>query len=215
MLYKYMKSEHAKMFLEDGLLRIGTLYDFKKNETFNDAVGDRREGLHFPFISFDEPRRIEDMTQTERGFVNNIINMSSGVSFSSVSVGRTVTSSDYYIYCLTTMPSKKTMEFFECDTCVGIPNPRYFFRTLTRQMHKYVHSQVWRGPITYTDKQFHLSQDTGLHPATTKDPKFEYQKEYRGIWNACEKIVESGELSPFLINAPKAVDGCRIVEIKR
>lgn len=215
MLYKYMKSEHSKMFLKDGLLRIGTLFDFKKNETFNQAVGDRREGSHFPYITFDEPRSIEDMTPTEKGFVSNIINMQSGVSFSSVSIGQIVTSSDYFIYCLTTIPSKKTMEFFECDTCIEIPNPRYFFRTLTREMHEYVESQVWRGPINYIDKEYHLSQDSGLHPATTKDPSFEYQKEYRGIWIPNKKIIESGELSPFLINAPKAVKGCRLVNLKK
>ena len=43
-LYKYLKKEYAEKLLNDGIFRIGTLYDFRCEESLGAVVGDRQEG---------------------------------------------------------------------------------------------------------------------------------------------------------------------------
>jgi hypothetical protein len=45
-LYKYMKQEHVDMFLEDGLIRLGTLFEFRNEEFHGSAAGDADEGKY-------------------------------------------------------------------------------------------------------------------------------------------------------------------------
>ena len=39
-----MKRRHARSFLRDGLIRIGTLYDFRDEEQHGSEIGDKDEG---------------------------------------------------------------------------------------------------------------------------------------------------------------------------
>jgi len=42
--YKYLSFEHAEMMVNDGQIRLGTLYEYRNIEKYNPEVGDKNEG---------------------------------------------------------------------------------------------------------------------------------------------------------------------------
>lgn len=211
MFYKYMKAEHAKMFFHNGKIRIGTLLDFKKNENFNSAVGDKNEGSHFPNLPIIGTLTYENLSSKDAYFLNGIIKMSPGSSMSGITIEREIQSNDYYMYCLATKPSREAMQAFECDTCIEIGNISAFLDAITRKIRGKANLLEWKGKVTYLDKRYHHSQETGLNPAITKDLKYSYQNEYRALWKPKDGLEKN--LKPFFINAPKAIRLCRIIKI--
>lgn len=213
MLYKYIKSEHAEMFFHNGTLRIGTLLDFKRNEDFNKAIGDSNEGSHFPFMDTDQTLYPDEMTESQSKFLEGFINMGPGSSMTGLKLVREISSEDYYIFCMTTEPSRKAMEEFNCDKCIEIENPDLFINALTRKIRKTAGDMAWHGEITYMDKEYSYLTETTLHPAQTKDIEYSYQKEYRAIWCRRNGTPIDTILSPLFIKAPKAIKHCRLIKL--
>ncbi|HCX4700527.1 TPA: hypothetical protein PRU86_004251 [Escherichia coli] len=213
MLYKYIKSEHAEMFFANGTLRIGTLYDFKKNEAFNKAIGDNKEGSHFPFMDTDQTLHADQMTDSQSAFLAGFISMGAGSSITGINLVQEITSEDFYIFCMTTEPSRKAMEEFNCDKCIEILNPNSFISALTRKIKRTAGDLAWQGEITYMDKEYSYLTETKLHPAQTKDIEYSYQKEYRAIWRRRNSTPNDITLSPFFIKAPKAIKHCRLIKL--
>ncbi|MFW7206616.1 hypothetical protein ACMGGQ_12555 [Enterobacter sp. BNK-13] len=213
MLYKYIKSEHAEMFFQNGTLRIGTLLDFKKNETFNEAIGDKKEGSHFPFMGIDQTLYIDEMTESQSSFLSGFMDLGAGSSITGMKLVREISSEDFYVFCMTTEPSRKAMNEFDCDTCIEIFNPILFINALTNKIRRTAGDMVWHGEITYMDKEYPYFIDAKLHPAQTKDIKYSYQKEYRAIWQRRSVTPVDTILSPIFIKAPKAIKHCRVIKI--
>ncbi|MEG5938846.1 hypothetical protein UXO69_05125 [Enterobacter hormaechei] len=212
-LYKYMKSEYAETFLKNGTLRIGTLMDFKKNENFNEAIGDKNEGSHFPQIDFQGKTYTANLNNSQKSFLKGALELPSGSFMSGFSVVREITSKDFYVYCLTIEPSRKAMDVFECDTCIEISNPLNFLSLLTKKVSEKSRGLSWHGPVSYLDKHYQYDNDPGYHPATTKDIKYSYQKEYRFIWHSRMGSNKDIVLEPFYIKVPKAIKQCRIIRL--
>lgn len=212
-LYKYMKSEHAEMFFRNGTLRIGTLFDFKKNENFNEAVGDKHEGSHYPYMDVVEPIYSGNMNSLQKSFLKGAISLAPGASISNLKIVREVTSSDFFVFCMTTEPSRDAMEEFECDICIEIADPTSFIKALTRKVKSKTGDLAWHGHVTYMRKDYPYMKETGLHPACTKDERYMYQKEYRAIWHARKNSSECVILSPLFIKAPKLIKYCREIRL--
>ena len=49
-LYKYLKREHAKMMVQEGTIRIGTLLDSTNVEKYGHAIGDAQEGIRTKIV---------------------------------------------------------------------------------------------------------------------------------------------------------------------
>lgn len=212
-LYKYMKSEHAEMFFHNGTLRIGTLLDFKKNEDFNEAIGDKNEGSHYPFMNIDQTLRFGEMTPSQASFFKGAIDGVTGLSITGIKFVREVRSCDFYVYCMTTEPSRSAMEEFECDTCIEIADPMAFLRALTRKVRLQAGDLAWYGNVTYMNKEYPYTLESGLHPASTKDEHYSYQKEFRAIWRARNGSPEGTVLSPLFVRVPKSIKNCRFIKL--
>lgn len=213
MLYKYIKSEHAESFFKNGTLRIGTLFDFKRNESFNKAIGDNNEGSHFPFMDTDQTLYADEMTESQSKFLDGFINMGAGSSISGINLVREISSEDFYIFCMTTKPSRKAMEEFNCDRCIEVLNPHSFISALTRKIKRTAGDLAWQGEITYMDKAYSYLSEVKLHPAQTKDIHYSYQKEYRAIWHRRNGLPIDTILKPLFIRAPKAIKHCRLIKL--
>lgn len=211
-LYKYMKSEHVETFFHNGKLRIGTLLDFKRNEAFNAAVGDKNEGSHFPFIAV-ENIKVDDMNSKQHDFFKGAIEFTPGTTIGGFTLQKEIRSEDYYIFCLASQPSRAAMEKFECDTCIEIFKPEEFINALTRKLRTKTGPLVWKGAVTYTEKKYPYTTDIANHPATTKDPEYDYQKEYRLIWQAKNAVANGAFLEPFFVKAAKTIHCCRVIKL--
>lgn len=50
-LYKYLKRQHAESLLHDGEIKIGTLYDFRRQESVDMQRGDKNEGrMNYTYV---------------------------------------------------------------------------------------------------------------------------------------------------------------------
>ncbi|MEB2409388.1 hypothetical protein QMN27_12230 [Enterobacter asburiae] len=201
------------MFFKNGTLRIGTLFDFKKNEAFNRAIGDGNEGSHFSFMDTDQTLYIDEMTESQSTFLKGLLPLGRGSSITGVQLVRELISEDFYIFCMTTEPSRKAMEEFDCDTCIEIVNPLSFFNAVTKKIKRTAGDMVWNGQITYIDKKYSYLDESNLHPAQTKDIKYSYQKEYRVIWQKRIGAPVDTILRPIFIKVPKAIKHSRLIKL--
>ncbi len=68
MIYKSMKREYAEALVSKGQLRIGTLYDFRKEELYGSEIGDKskdEKGVRLCFLILDSGRRQSLGTEEE------------------------------------------------------------------------------------------------------------------------------------------------------
>ena len=215
MLYKYMKREFAEKFFREGSLKIGTLFEYKKNEKFNDAIGDKNEGSHYPFIKINDiGLNSKNITPDEAFFICGDFTLPPGSGLSNMTIQQEIKSDDCYIFCLTTSPSFDAMKEFECDTCIEISNHRTLFRLMTNKISQNITELTWKGRITYQNKTYPFNAENGINPAITKDLKYAYQNEFRVIWTP--KDDNSGQvfLNPLYINVPEARRFCKKITLK-
>jgi hypothetical protein len=45
-IFKFMRRNHMESFFETGVIRLGTVSDFRREEEFGDCIGDQNEGIH-------------------------------------------------------------------------------------------------------------------------------------------------------------------------
>ena len=180
-LFKYLKSKDANDFFRQGIIRIGTLYDYRKTERHGTVIGDHQEGLileqeHYQNLTMqsneDVPPFIRGRITVETGGMFQVMNSTMGLSHQSP---------NFYIYCVTTKFDPKVMKEFGYDTCFEIIDTTQFINGLNRCMR---HKGTFIGAYEciYTEKVVSPGNKPNHHPALVKDPKFSYQNEVRLLW---------------------------------
>lgn len=53
-LYKYLKKEHAHSLLSKGIIRLGTLYEYRNIEKHGSVIGDDTEGKKSASMPIDD-----------------------------------------------------------------------------------------------------------------------------------------------------------------
>lgn len=213
MLYKYMQSKYAKLFFHNGSIRIGTLMDFKKNHSSNEAIGDKNEGSHIVLMNTKEPLTNENITKEQENLIKDMFTLGPRGITCELNIRKEIKSPDRYVYCLSKEPSLKAMKSFDCDICLEISNVQAFLNLITRKIRNKSHIVAWQGDVKYIDKTYDFKLDSGISPSITKDLKFSYQKEYRVIWNPINIKSIDSELKPLIINVPDAKRYCRIIKL--
>lgn len=204
-----MQKKYLDVFFESGSIRVGTLYDFRKHEAHNKAIADQDEGTLKPYMKFgsSSPSIINNKSP-EMPFLKDIFKMDeeSSIQLQDIGIHKTEQSSDYYIFCASTVFDKKAMEEFECDACIKINDARKFFNALTVGLAHIVSKMDWQGTISYRSREDSYLALQGIHPATVKGIEYAYQKEYRGIWSS--KYYSFGNLTPVIIAMPELMKYC-------
>lgn len=210
-LYKYILKQYLQAFLSRGSLKIGTLHDYRKTESYGDVIGDKNEGLHKTELFLKGGGEIDlasnspeseyfrkHVLQPEQRDAKVKIILEDGARLIAHS-----NSPDLYIYCVSSEYSPTVMKEFGCDACLQIFRPYEFFDAISRKIR---HQAVFNGlgPVTYLNKTTHYTQPHTLHPAVMKDPEYEYQKEWRSIW-----VPKKTNNQPLILNVPKAIRHCR------
>lgn len=192
-MYKYLESKYADLMLLYGSIRVGTLYDFRKSE-HKAGIADPQEGkkslkhnvkqLIITPDNWSKEQSNPDflalkqlgVLSIEKGATVNIIN---------VSAQAIVDSPNCFIYCTSTEQSKRVMNQFEgSDTCIFLKDPFSFFKIITQRLQE-IHPVTFEGAehVTYKSRTENWQMNTpGVHPALTKEPAFEPQREIRAVW---------------------------------
>lgn len=210
-LYKYLPKRYLEAFLTHGSLKIGTLFEYRKTETYGDVIGDKDEGLHKTELFLPGGGEIDlaSISPEADYFRKHLLRpdqQDSRVKIILEDGARIVAhsnSQDLYIYCMTSEYSPSVMKEFGCDACLEIVRPTEFFQAISRKI-RYKAKFSGLGAINYMDKTTHYTQPHTMHPAVMKDVKYEYQKEWRVIW-----VPDQTPRQPIFINVPRAIRHCR------
>ena len=205
-LYKYMKKAHIRDFMEQGKIRIGTLYDYRRVE-LGSAIGDALEGKSETRQKIDEPI---DITRPEnRSWVLDksfrVKEGLTGVICSNFSVIVPEKSPDFYVFCLSYHYSHAIMQAFEADTCIRIDDLEGFFEAVHMAVETagLAKGYVDVAPCDYSGRDRTHKMER-VHPALLKDQTYEYQAEIRMLWKPLtDKLVE-----PAFVNVPGLMRFC-------
>jgi hypothetical protein len=192
--YKYLPKKYADMLLNEGVIRIGTLFDYRRIEELGPASGDKKEGIVTQF--FEASKRMGS-TEEFPEFVTDNLNISGNIKMTAepgfrLNVNRSTT--DFYIFCASAKYDEKAMKEFGYDACIFVEKPKSFFRCLSRKMN-FRSSFVGFFPCMYAPRDYQHTTKSIPNPALLKTPDYEYQNEVRAIW----KPTMEGAIKPVTL----------------
>lgn len=212
-LYKYMDRKYCDLFFETGQIRIGTLFDFRKEDVHNKAVGDKREGVQTKVMELSKSLYTATADAAQMEFLSNFFVFApgcSGVITGNPTFVHELSEPDYFIYCTTTTYSPKVMiEEFEYDSCIEILDGEKFIYEMHRVMRGYTKRMV-SGVVRYDRSKLNYNQQLNYPSVMLKEARYAYQQEHRVVWVPKDHLSSGKALEPFCINIPRAREFCRI-----
>nr|WKN37504.1 hypothetical protein K4G66_02120 [Tunicatimonas sp. TK19036] len=204
-LFKYTDEyppdkKYATGMLQHGILKIGTLHDFRKVEDYNYTIGDIYEGRSqfIDHIDHTEGRKIKKppLVNSSKKTIVTIKN-----SFNAYDVD----SQDFYIFCVTIGHSTKGMQKTGYNASVRINNPMEFMRIITQELigQGLITGECWIDACMYGERHRSLKEVQNIPVFFLKSTDFEYQKEVRMVWAPTEssighKIIECPAIAKLL-----------------
>lgn len=219
-MFKYSKKKYSQALLDQGEIRIGTLYWYRDMEE-KKGISDPEEGsfIHNVYqknITTDKLINEKGLRETISPLIKIVgdIHPDSKIHIGGVSFKKRYDSPNLLIFCVSSEKSKEVMSQFEgADTCVEIHKPNTFFQLVTWELEK-----VLGVPITCHNDWFVSYGDyerTGyLHeqvsPCLAKTKKFEPQKEVRVIWSVPSDYILKDYYDLKILGLGKC---CRILDV--
>ncbi len=214
-MYRYSTKKYTQSLLAMGIIRIGTLHDFRRTEHMK-GIADPQEGRKQVFhpiehLHVTDPNNPE-VKAIEQFGVFNFGDKPTNVKIEGITIARSFDGPDCFILCTSKVFSKKTMlEFDGADSCYEITNPNYFFELLTDTLNSIV--PVFLGGVHEVIYQNRTEKwngkDWGRHPALIKETEFSNQAEIRAIWQP-----RYGQpIQPIVIGNYRLGEACRELPI--
>ena len=188
-IFKYLPLKHAKLLVNSGSIKIGTLYSYRDDEALGNEIGDSNEGVAFEYSHDKEAKRGDQLNPLER----TAIKVGPGMVVANNYIERRHISPNYYIFCasLSNEPSisdKLNRDYPEdkYDACVEITNLKNFVSEVSTAFSDKAQF-VGCLQCVYINRKYHYTK-TVPHPAVIKDSRYSYQKEVRLIWKPKDKL---------------------------
>jgi hypothetical protein len=196
-LYKYLRREHADAMLTKGELRLGTLYDFRRNP--NPEIGDAGEAtLQISTTPSGPYTKDEELPSPIRHVIGGLTGNNIQLSFEDITFKTHHDAPDAYVYCMTDEPNKKTLRKFGYDACIEISNLPIFIELIMRGLavsEKIINIRYQLGKCNYEGR---VSTDDILSEIyLRKEAKHLHQKEWRLILSS---TGNSAKLKPLNIS---------------
>ena len=212
--YKLLKHVHALRFAQTGELRIGTLFEYRKQEVHGTEIGDYGEGIK----STDCVDSISSATQLmSHQFISSFF---TGVTPESnivinASFSRVEQSNDLYIYSMADQLVPEAAQELGYDTYIKIKEPNIYLSCIDERLRQVasisqgfgLHKCIYlsRGQLYSSEHGVFPVPGHQAHPAVIKDPKYAYQSEVRAMWSPV-----AGSIEPIILNCPDVLQYCEI-----
>jgi hypothetical protein len=220
-MYRYSSMRYNQQLLTQGVIRVGTLYDFRIME-HGKGIADPKEGTknvshHIDQIHIADPKDPNmksniDMRAMEAFQAIKLGDGAKNTTIVNVTFDRRLEAPDCFILCTSKICSQETMNQFEnADSCVEIVDIESFYRILTDTLNS-ITPVLFRGiyEVVYQNREEKWNgQDWGRHPAMIKETKFNKQCELRAIWEP--KVSKA--IEPIICGDYRLGAFCRIVSI--
>jgi hypothetical protein len=170
-LYRFTKKKWADFFFRTGQLKLGTIFDYAKNEKYGDAIHDRHEGYCAFVLPEDQPiagRPVARMTLAR----NNLL------------------------LCFSKEYSEALYKEFDADCCIVI-NDAKFFSCIDDELKSEFTEPLVR-QVTYIDKsKWDYMPRYEDFAGVIKDTRFKDQKEVRALWEPKKAHRQKVNIPPF------------------
>ena len=209
-LYKYMDRKWAREFLVNGIIRIGTLYEFRNVELHGAEIGDASEGRKdvysnkLNYIDTADPEGIPYWMKQRIGMSSPGENCRLQIHARDGMSGRYF-EPDSYLYCMTDIYDEFAMLSMGYNCCIEVFDVESFCRALSNKLsHK---AEFWgSAKCHYKDRKVD-ERDDDIPASFIKEEEYAHQREVRTLWIP----NESKEISPVILKAKKAARYCRMV----
>jgi hypothetical protein len=174
-LVRYSTRERLEALVAHGRLRIfpASRYD---DPSLNPAIRDKE--LELAIQPHGLKAEVLDRTGKPKGSIQVIDNLLTSVS-----------TTNYYVHCLSGFLSPDLFPDFNADACIVIRDPGLYARRILDGLHARLPHPQWGGslfevkyvdPLNTSVRQFHVP--------IAKHFRFAYQREWRIIWVPAEEI---------------------------
>ncbi len=208
-LYKYLEAHHARSMVQEGIVRVTTLYDCRRVE-LGIARADATEATQDRIIFVDDLTVSADDDSAGARLVNNYWPAKNGTRHQRLTIeDARGDAPDRYIYCTSERFDAEVMRHdFRVDACVRIDNPFEFVGRLT---HALAHCQIVQPDdavmdrCVYGPRSGHHDQLPDVDLQWLKPPEYWRQREVRVQWEPRSRPIE-----PFLFRLDSLREVCSI-----
>ncbi len=190
-IFKYLPLKYAKLLVNSGSIKIGTLYSYRDIEELGNEIGDNNEGSAFEYSHDKEPKRGDRLNPLER----TAIKVGSGMVVANNYIERRHNSPNYYIFCASLSNESSIIDNLnrdypkdKYDACVEITNLKNFISNVSTAFSSKAQF-VDCFQCVYIKRKYHYTKSVP-HPALIKDPRYSYQNEVRLIWEPKDKLKQ-------------------------
>ncbi len=206
-LFKYTQARFAKQLVTAGDLLVGTLEGYRSHEASKSDVGDADEGTQSRRKTIEYWDAGPDPS-TQPEFDREFLRVDEPYfKIEGISLLKEARSPDCFIYAVSGACSLQVMERMDAsyDACVAITDPHVFFSAIAETMAPDVTAHACAHCKYVPRHQSHRAAIAD-HPAVIKDPRFEYQDEYRLLL-----VPRQPSPVPKVISCPRAAACCKRV----
>lgn len=208
--YKYLPLKYANALTERGLIKIGTLFEYQKEDQYGKNIGDKGEGslTEWSRISRENVTQ-KDLNRIERQ-VFKIGNGVKGAALHNCLAAVTQNSRDLYIYSVSRVFNIELLRTLcedyheKYDSCVRINNPEKFIKAVSDAFSDKGKFEA-TALCCYMSRTKHHSKSVP-HPVFIKEPHYQYQEEIRTVWSPVTEETIQGEI----IEIPNLSNYCEL-----
>lgn len=220
MFFKYMEKEFALGLVNKGIVKIGTLYDFKNQEDYGSEIGDRDEGMRKDYERNVIAKITKSGIESNSDYFNTLYGSgpmknkfivggdNAHISLNGTTVTTRTVDKDHYIFCGTYEPSYYSMRKMSqsYDTAILISDVKKFGKIIEKLLprgSKFLDCYY----CDYIERNEHhsIKRPSGM---LIKDPIYAHQKEIRFIWEA-----PNDEIKPIILECKKLARLCSITKL--
>jgi len=206
-MYRYSNKKYNELLFKMGILRIGTLYDFRNSE-HKKGIADPKEGtksiIHNKDLQIDSMDNLsEDQKSILKGYEElGAIKIAGNVKnfvLKNVEAKQDINSPNFFILC-TAKLFNIIDEFEGYDSCYKITHPNEFYNEITIALNK-IRPVKFLGcfDVVYKDRvEEWIKNGNTLSPVLIKELEFKGQAEIRAIW---EPLDKSKPIEPVLLGS--------------
>lgn len=216
-MFKYSKKVHIDKLVNKGIIRIGTLHEYRSGE-YEEGIQDNQEGLKEVNVSvkrLDLASRDPATQRILKKFLGGQI-FGEGVIImneesNSPMFTKNISSDNHLIFCASFEHTPLVPETFKYDGALTITHPNEFIRLISNKL-KQTHNAklVFFDKVKYQTKVEEWNHiNYGYDPMYFKDESFSYQNEIRAIWS----VPNNKDLSPQILRIPELREYCKLFEL--
>jgi hypothetical protein len=201
-LYKFLRTEHAAALMENGTIRVGTLWEYQNEERHGTQVGDEGEGR---LAQYDDRQLVlSDDPTTQSAITKQVFNLegATGAVIQGITMAVEETVDNLHVYSLSGQFDRASFAEFadsRYEICLRIDNPSGFVSVLDAAMKRRFEADNYTVlPCVYGNRVVHYRDGQKIHPVQLKPIRLAHQHEVRVIWRAPRGLPE-----PHVFDCPE------------